>query len=90
MQDEEPGEKTSQGQDEKLRNTSPIVVANLQATKLQSATTRNAQNDKNSPDVHRLHGMTLEDDVESMLSDQFANSSEQSYFKVRLHAGNVG
>lgn len=76
MQDEDPADKSSQGQDDKLRNTSPIVVANLTAGKLQSATTRNPLNDKASPDVYRLHGMTLEDDVESMLSDQFANSSE--------------
>ena len=89
MQDEDPAEKNSQGHEDKLRNTSPIVQANLIAGKLQSATTRNA-NDKASPDVHRLNGMTLEDDVESMLSDQFANSSEQSYFKVRLHSNNVG
>lgn len=33
--------------------------------------------------------MTLEDDVESMLSDQF-NTSNESMFKVRLHSSNVG
>lgn len=34
------------------------------------------------------YGMTLEDDVESMLSDQF-NTSNESMFKVRLHSSNV-
>ena len=34
-------------------------------------------------------GMTLEDDVESMLSDQF-NTSNESMFRVRGVGGNVG
>jgi hypothetical protein len=90
-ENEDAGDRNEQGQDERLavpRNVSPVGPASLAPNKLQSATTRN---DKASPDPHRIHGMTLEDDVESMLSDQLANSSEQSsYFRVRLHSSNVG
>lgn len=38
---------------------------------------------------NHMNGMTLEDDVESMLSDQF-NTSNESMFKVRLHSSNFG